>query len=400
MTVADDLVVRRPEALLERLLDATRRLAAAPPEASLVQTIADTALMVFGGPGTALFLVEGDTAVLAAASGCCTALPPGLPVTRTPPALWSAMMMGAITAVTHETPEGLTDQQPALAVPLAGRKDLVGFLWLRSNRPGEPYDDELLALTILATQATAALENAYQIREFLEAVRKKERETATLAHELRTPLGAIINTLRVLERHGASDVQVVRLRELIGRQARHLTRLIEDVLDVARLYHGKLRLQRRPVELCEVVRQALDTLRATGRADEHDLRQRLTDAPVLVDGDAVRLEQIVRNLLDNAVKYSPAPAQIDVSVDRTETEAILGVRDEGIGIGPAMLSRLFEPFAQAERATTRSAGGLGLGLPLVRALVEQHGGTITAHSDGLGRGSHFIVRLPVRSPAP
>jgi signal transduction histidine kinase len=223
---------------------------------------------------------------------------------------------------------------------------------------------------------------------------------ATLAHELRNPVGAIMNALGVLERIGVPDVQAVRLRELIGRQARHLTRLVEDVLDVTRLRHGKLRLEREPVDLVETVRQAVESLEAAGRGAHHTFREAYADGPVVVAGDATRLEQVVRNLLDNAVKYSPANTAIDVSVERAGGDAVLSVRDEGIGIESNFLPRLFEPFAQAERAAQRGVDGLGLGLPLVRAIVEEHGGTISAHSDGAGRGSRFVVRVPVQVPPP
>jgi signal transduction histidine kinase len=355
---------------------------------------------VFDARGAALFVIDGDNLVLTAVSGCCDTSALGMRVLRTSTGIWKAVVTRALTIITdaNDAPEGWQDQHPALAVPMSISKDVLGVLWLRFLRPDIALADA--ALKIFATQAAAALENARRCRNFTPWDRSMDGEMATLAHELRNPLGAIINALRVLERLGAPDIQATRLRELIGRQAQHLTRLVEEVLDVTRLRHGKLRLQRDPVDLIELVRQAIDSLQTAGCGAPHTFREAYADTPVIVAGDATRLEQVVRNLLDNALKYSPPNTSIEVSVQRAGGNAILSIRDEGIGIRSEFLPRLFEPFAQAEPAAQRGAGGLGLGLSLVHAIVEEHGGTITAHSDGAGKGSRFVVRLPVLSPAP
>ncbi len=379
---------------LERLLAATRLLAPLQSEASVTQLISDSAAMVFEAGGTAVFVMDGDSVVLSAVSGCCRIHTTDIRVPRTGTRLWSAALAGAPVMVmgADDAPDGWQEQCPALAVPLAVSKDVLGVLWVTGLTPDATPAQAVL--DIFAAQAAAALDNARQYRGLAQCDRSGDAEMATLAHELRNPLAAIINALRVLERLGAPDGHAVRLRQLIGRQARHLTRLVEDVLDVTRLRHGKLRLEREPVDLVEIVRQAVESLEAAGRGTHHVIREAYADAPVVIAGDATRLEQVVRNLLDNAVKYSPANTAIDVCVERAGSDAVLSIRDEGIGIESEFLPRLFEPFAQAERAGQRRADGLGLGLPLVRAVVEEHGGTITAHSDGFGRGSRFVVRVP------
>jgi signal transduction histidine kinase len=392
--------VQISQAALERLLEATQRLARAPSEESLYRVIADSASTLVEASSAALFLIEDDCLVLTATSGRCGTLPLGMRILHVENAMRRVMATGAPMRVERAdaTPDALQDQRPALVVPLKGSKDVVAVLWMRLSSTESAAANTALPVQIFATQAAAVLEHARHAHEVAE---RKEREIATLAHELRNPIGAIINALRVLERFGAPETQAIKLRDLIGRQAKHLIRLIEDLLDVARLRHGKVRLQREPVDLREVVHLALDALKASGLASHHDVRDSLAAAePIIVHGDATRLEQVVRNLLDNAVKYSPARTTITVAMHRDGAEAVLRVRDEGIGIASDMLPRLFEPFAQAEAAGQRAAGGLGLGLPLVQSIVQQHGGTIEAHSDGIGKGSEIIVRLPTASADP
>ena len=371
------------EPQLERVLEAASGLLRVQPIASLSQGIADGAVTIFGASGSALFLVARDDGVtsedgvLSATSGTC-----------------SAMTVGA-RDTTHAL---LTTTSPGtLAVPLQGDTALAAVLWIRAAWPEPSATERAVALRVFATLAAAALANAQDYERIVALDSKRQDDIATLAHELRNPLGAIIYALRLLERLGAPDARILELRDLIGRQTKHLTRLVEDVLDLARLRHGKLRLESEPVDLREVVRLVVDTVRASGRAGDREVRDDLGTAPIVVDGDATRLDQVVRNLVDNAVKYSPPGTAIRLATDTRGTMAVLRVRDEGFGITAEMLPRLFEPFAQAEAAGTRAAGGLGLGLPLVQTIVEQHGGTITAHSDGPGKGSEFVVRLPLRT---
>jgi CheY-like chemotaxis protein/anti-sigma regulatory factor (Ser/Thr protein kinase) len=217
-----------------------------------------------------------------------------------------------------------------------------------------------------------------------------------LGHELRNPLGAISNAARLLE-HPRTDAEgAQRAREIISRQSDHLTRLTDDLLDAGRAVMGKISLQRRPVELAALVTGALATLKAAGRTANHRLLQNLE--PVWVDGDPIRIEQILSNLVINAAKYTPLPGSIRVSLRKEDGYAVLRVADDGIGMSDELVGRAFELFVQGERGLDRTHGGLGIGLTLVRRLAEMHGGTASAKSGGAGKGSELTVRLPAIAP--
>jgi len=240
------------------------------------------------------------------------------------------------------------------------------------------------------------LETERLYRQLQEADRRKDVFLAMLAHELRTPLTAITasaHALTVLP--PGEDAKRERLRTIISHQATSLTRLVDELLDVSRIAAGKLNLHRRPVDLAEIVRHVAETVEATGRIEEKQLRVSAEGAPLVLVGDAMRLEQVFRNLLDNAVKYSPPAAPVDVSLRREGEHAVVRVSDCGIGIAPNDLPHIFDPFRQTTVAERQASGGLGLGLALVRGLVEHHGGSISAVSGGLGKGSEFEVRLPL-----
>jgi signal transduction histidine kinase/CheY-like chemotaxis protein len=225
------------------------------------------------------------------------------------------------------------------------------------------------------------------------ANRAKDEFFATLGHELRNPLGVISAAIHVLTEDDEPDVRAARLKEIIARQTRHLSRLVDDLLDVSRLVVGKLTLERRPENLRELVELTLSTFREVGTASQHVIS--LTGESAWVNVDPIRMEQVVLNLLDNAVKHTPPAGRIDLSIASEGSDAVLRVRDTGVGIKPESLPLIFEPFVQADR----SAGGLGLGLTLVKRLIELHGGTVSASSPGPDRGSEFEVRLP-RAPHP
>jgi PAS domain S-box-containing protein len=227
-----------------------------------------------------------------------------------------------------------------------------------------------------------------------EADRRKDEFLAMLAHELRNPLAPIRNAAEVLRFFGSSEPRIEWCREVIDRQVGHLTRLVDDLLDVSRITRGKVTLQKERIELATAVARAVETVRPLIESRGHRLVLSLSERPVLVEADLVRLAQVMGNLLNNAAKYSPDGSEIRLAAGLEGGEAVIRVRDEGIGIPPEMLAQVFELFVQADRSLDRSEGGLGIGLTLVRSLVEMHGGSVEARSDGPGRGSELIVRLP------
>ena len=284
--------------------------------------------------------------------------------------------------------------QSDLFVPICIKDRPVGgffAIWWTERRSFT--DSEVRLLQGISDLAGVFLDNAQLFREAAEANRAKDEFLATLSHELRNPLGAITNAVAALERRGGGDEAATRLRQIIHRQTHQLTRLVDDLLDVARATAGKVPLNRQPVDLSEVAGGCVRALRASGGARRHRVTFRAES--VIVNADPIRLAQIITNMLDNAVKFTPSGGTVDVDVLREGQEAVLRVSDTGIGIAPEMLPRVFELFAQAEQPMDRSMGGLGIGLTLSRRLVEMHGGTITAASEGAGRGAQFTVRLPV-----
>jgi signal transduction histidine kinase/ActR/RegA family two-component response regulator len=248
--------------------------------------------------------------------------------------------------------------------------------------------------------ALRARHRQFEVRDLLhrqtEADRRKDEFLAMLGHELRNPLAAIRNALWLLAETGSSEERDVRQRDIIERQTHHLVRMVDDLLDVSRVTLGKIILKQQTVDLAEVAQRCLGELGLSALAASHDLTVETEAEPTRVTGDPVRLEQVICNLLQNAIKYTPPGGRICLSVHCEKGEGVVRVRDTGVGISEDMLPRIFEPFTQVESSRTRSEGGLGLGLPLVRSLVELHHGEVEAHSAGPGEGSEFVVRLPLR----
>ena len=252
-----------------------------------------------------------------------------------------------------------------------------------------------------ASELTAT--NRRLVREMEErraAERKshaKDEFLAMLGHELRNPLSAITSASSLIGLPGAAPDTVLRARSIIQRQSQHLSRIVDDLLDLSRAMSGKILLARQATDLSTLVASCLETFRATGRTAGYRIAVDL--APGWVDGDPTRLEQIVSNLLDNALKYTPSGGAIDIALARAGDEVVLSVRDSGVGIPPELLPQVFDVFVQGAISIDRSQGGLGIGLSLVRRLVELHGGSVAADSPGAGLGSSFTIRLPYASQA-
>ena len=232
-------------------------------------------------------------------------------------------------------------------------------------------------------------------RRLAEANRRKDEFLAMLAHELRSPLAAIGSACEILHQFDGTNPHLHQARGVIDRQVAHLTRLVEDVLDVARLKRGKVQLHKERVELASVVACAVEASHSLVNSPRQELTVSLPSAPLWLKADPVRLVQILVNLLNNAAKYTDQGGHIWLIATRVGSEAVVQVRDTGIGIPAEMLSGIFELFSQVDGRLNGSQGGLGIGLALVRSLVEMHGGSVQAFSSGLGQGSEFVIRLPL-----
>ena len=230
--------------------------------------------------------------------------------------------------------------------------------------------------------------------------RRKDEFLAMLSHELRNPLAPIRSATQLLRHEAGADENPIQrqAREVIERQVAILTRLVSDLLEVSRVVSGRVHMELETIDLCEIVRRSLSTTAPLAEREHHDVSLIVPDGSVWVSADATRMEQIIVNLLTNAFKFTEARGRVGVTVERCAAEAVLRVRDSGMGIGPDMLDHVFDLFAQADRSLARSQGGLGIGLSLVQRLVELHGGVVEAHSEGAGLGSEFVVRLPLVAP--
>ncbi len=275
----------------------------------------------------------------------------------------------------------------------------LGVLHVADKETGDFTDHDEALVGQLARLGSVALENARLYQELARNDRRKDEFLAMLAHELRNPLAPIRNAVQLWRLAGPAEGPLGEARDVIDRQVRHMSRLIDDLLDVSRITRGKVQLRTAPVALAEVVERAVETHRPLIEARGHRLEVRGPEDPIVVDGDPTRLAQIIGNLLDNAAKYTPSGGALSLGAGLEQGRAVVRVRDNGEGISAELLPHIFELFMQAERSLDRSQGGLGIGLTLVKSLAELHGGTVEAHSEGPGKGSEFVVRLPVQAPA-
>jgi len=235
------------------------------------------------------------------------------------------------------------------------------------------------------------------LKEIRQSANHKDEFLGMLAHELRNPLAPLRNAVHLLQLQGDDPTQVARVRELMDRQITHLGRLIDDLVDVSRITRGTINLNRERTDLARLARLTTEDRRENFENSGIAIETRFPETPVWVHGDRTRLTQVLENLLENARKFTQSGGRIEVEVvaDRSRQEAAMWVRDTGVGIDAELLPRLFEPFIQADRSLDRKRGGLGLGLALVKRLVELHDGTVSAHSAGAGQGAEFTVRLPL-----
>jgi signal transduction histidine kinase len=281
------------------------------------------------------------------------------------------------------------------ALPLRTRGRTVAVLALSREASGREVGPvDRATADALASRAAIALDNARLYREVQQADRQKNEFLSMLAHELRNPLAPIRNAVEVMKLRGEIPQDLAWARDVIDRQMRQLSRLVDDLLDVSRITRGKIELRKQPIELAPVVLQAVEASRPFIESKRHELTASVPEEPIRVNGDAARLAQVLTNLLINAAKYTEEGGHVWVTARRDGNEAVLAVKDSGVGIPPDMLSAVFDLFIQVEHSIDRSQGGLGVGLTLVKRLVEMHGGSVKASSDGLGRGSEFVVRLP------
>jgi signal transduction histidine kinase/CheY-like chemotaxis protein len=275
-----------------------------------------------------------------------------------------------------------------IPVPGGGEARVIGVICLFSRVRRERDEGLLETLSIVATQVGLLAE-----RRLAEA--RKNEFLAMLGHELRNPLAPIRNAVRVMKQTGSNDPTLRWAQDVIDHQVRQLAHLVDDLLDISRVTRGKVRLQKEVVDVATIVNYALETSRPAIDARRHRLAIAMPPFPIPIYADPLRMAQVLSNLLNNAAKYTDEEGQIRLVVGLEDASVVFRVSDNGIGIPSEMLSTIFDLFAQLDSSLDRSQGGLGLGLTLVRSLVEMHDGTVEAQSDGPGKGSEFVIRLPV-----
>ncbi|MGD9647335.1 MAG: PAS domain S-box protein [Pirellulales bacterium] len=265
-----------------------------------------------------------------------------------------------------------------------------------TSSPVRDADGRLIGASKIARDITERKRSEAALRD---AARRKDEFLATLAHELRNPLAPIRNSLHILRMQAGAEATDDRVLEMMERQVDHMVRLVDDLMEVSRITRGSIELRRQAVDLATVIRGAVETSRPLIEAAGHQLAISLPAEPIPLFGDEMRLGQVFANLLNNAAKYTDRGGQIWITAQQQGSEVAVVVRDNGIGLAPEALDTVFEMFMQADRTHERSQGGLGIGLTLVKSLVEMHGGSVAAHSEGRHRGSEFTVRLPVATVA-
>ena len=291
--------------------------------------------------------------------------------------------------------------EECLLVPFYVKGKAVGTIWAVAHDNRRNFDaEDMRQLVSLGRFASAAYQVCAAMDALQESDRRKNEFLATLAHELRSPLAPIHNAMQIMRLTAGRRKAVNSAAEMMERQVGQMTRLVDDLLDVSRISSGKIELRKCRVDLASVMNQAIEAARPAITSEAQELTIVMPPQPMHVDGDAERLAQVVRNLLNNACKFTAKDGRIRLTAERSGDQAVIRVQDNGIGIAAEQLCRIFEMFAQVDTSPERSQRGLGLGLPLVKKLVEMQGGVVEAHSAGLGRGSEFTVRLPIMVETP
>jgi PAS domain S-box-containing protein len=296
-------------------------------------------------------------------------------------------------------PEMVVSPTSCVLMPIITRNDVAGVLAVASSKPVAFDSDDLHFFSVIGRRAGLALDNARLYHEAQRANRLKDEFVAIVSHELRTPLTPILGGVYMLRSEPEDPKVFAHALELIERNAKTQVKIVDDLLDISRALSGKLRLNMEPVDLAAIIQAALETVRPASEAKNIRIDLQLGTLEGIVSGDADRLQQVVWNLLANSVKFTPNGGRILVKLSQVQSHAEIGVVDTGIGIEAEFLPHVFERFRQADASRTRLHGGLGLGLAIVRHLVESHGGTVHAHSSGGEQGSTFIVKLPLRAAA-
>ncbi len=267
------------------------------------------------------------------------------------------------------------------------------FIRATAPRDGDHYEREIADRQ--RTEAALRTSEA-ETRKLTEADARKDEFLAMLGHELRNPLAPIRNAVKIMKQRGSDDPDLCWARDVVEHQVRQMAQLVDDLLEISRVTGGKVRLHMEPVDVATIVAFAIETSRPGIEAQHHRLSITLPSTPVFVEADSIRMGQVLSNLLNNAAKYTARGGLIRLIVAAESNEAVFRVRDNGIGIPPEMLAQIFDLFTQVDHSLDHSQGGLGLGLSLVKSLVEMHGGSVEARSEGLNqRGSEFVVRLPI-----
>jgi PAS domain S-box-containing protein len=396
---------------LQRLHEMSLRLASTHDLQRILKDVLATAMAVAGADCGLLSLLEADSNCLEVGASMgfsdeslelIRALPNGVGpcgacLTEGRRVIVADAQSDPLFAEHRDLPQRL-DFRAVHSIPLNTRHGkTLGVLTMQFRTPHRPSDREVRLTDLCARHAVDFIENAQLYQALRDADQRKDEFLAVLAHELRNPMAPISNALQVLRLSDDLTPASLRMCEIMQRQVTHLARMVDDLLDVSRITRGKVELRREPVDLVSAISAAVETSKPFIELKGHQLSISLSPEPIVVEADSVRLSQVIANLLNNSCKYTDRGGQIWLTAQRKESEAMISVRDTGVGIAPETLPRVFDLFSQADRTIQRSHGGLGIGLHLAKNLVQLHGGTIEARSAGLGQGSEFVIRLPLSS---